>query len=683
MQESTTDNLSLLQQELADWNNQLKELYLLKSLTDPLTYDPTASIPNQLEYQVFLKSRCLFTKYQINSETLEPLKDSLAIPTQLLSQNLQVKSPTSFGSLMMIDPLVLHSNDSNSQLYHQFPSSCVNEQLNSTSADSNSKFTPMDLYQFYLECKQLPTSQLLQSSQRIVTSKNWISSRNELKACRIIQRLEYLKESGACTMHVPVNLNQAEPKPKVHLDWMLDEMRWFAMEVWEERQWRKQIAKQLAHEAQQYLAIRLFGRKNGELEEEKSVSNDSNISFPLTVAKFLSSVRPTDEPSAVNDGILGPPKPFHSAATVSMQCWEGTFVPLVPLPSSTELNGGESLYSPLSFPSDSSFTLEDKVLFALAQIYSNNWTLVFEHLIRNIPTCTFNCPTDCFHRWKLLSSKKSSSLASSRGGESSGRKDLSPQTGALALTREYEFLTNKEIDEFIRVIDTIYTKFHDRPNRWSGNGSGLPKKLQSIPWNKSVAFQAHPSHDAALKKHVVSEQQVTVSELAFKRIKITSNNAPLVGTNINNQPIAFGHPHALSPTPQLQPNVSNNGQPVVEIPQRPVSAASPVFAVPVAAPVMIVDAKAPVQVANVPSFGMRVPTNPIFTAPPQGTTPVVHMQTAPFGQPIPYPAGIPIPHPKRSSAIPHPQTTSSGNNVATTMTRRSSKKSSTELVLDE
>lgn len=655
MEEPTVDEAtSLLQQELDDWNNQIKELYLLKSLSDPLSFDLGAPIVNPLEFQVFLKSRNIFTKYQIDAETLEPLKDSL-ISKQLAQYHAMPRSPSSFGSLMMINPLVLHSNDSNSQLYHQPPSDP------SDSVASSSKFTPMDLYQFYLECKQLPTSQLLQSSQRTVTSKNWISSRRELKACRIIQRLEYLKESGACVMHFPANSNQSEPKPKAHLDWMLDEMRWFATEVWEERKWRKQVAKQLALEAQQCV------------ENKMRQDEGAKVSFPVTVAKFLASVHSNDG-HTVTEGILGPPKPSHLGATVSMQCWEGTFVPLV---SSTpnDANGKEHFYCSLFPPSDASTSLEDKVLLSLAQMYSNNWPVVFEHLTRIVPTCTFQSPTDCSRRWKTFSTKRPSSLPIlGDGGDAGARKDSSPQSGAFALAREYELLVNKEIDEFIRITDTIYTNVQERPNRWNGTGTGLPKKVQSIPWNKNAAFQAHPSHDAALKKHSVSDQQVSVSDLAFKRNKI-SNNATTQNANSNNQPITLGHPHATSPTnlPQREPGGPAELPPPIL--QRPVNTASPVFNVPIAAPVMIVDNKAPMQVANTPAFGMRVPANPIFTAPPQGTTPIGHMQAAPFGASIPYPTGIPIPHPKRVSAMQQPPTS--------TTTRRTSKKSSTELVLDE
>lgn len=61
---------------------------------------------------------------------------------------------------------------------------------------SHSKYTTMDVYQFYLEAKQIPVSQMLQASQKVILSRNWTSSRAELKACRIMQRLEFLKENG-------------------------------------------------------------------------------------------------------------------------------------------------------------------------------------------------------------------------------------------------------------------------------------------------------------------------------------------------------------------------------------------------------------------------------------------------------------------------------------------------------
>ncbi len=64
-------------------------------------------------------------------------------------------------------------------------------------------------------------------------------------------------------------------------------MRWFAMEVWEERQWRKQIAKQLAQEAQQYLAIRHFGRKNMGIRKRRRLSQMIQIShFHLQLPNF-------------------------------------------------------------------------------------------------------------------------------------------------------------------------------------------------------------------------------------------------------------------------------------------------------------------------------------------------------------------------------------------------------------
>ena len=646
---------NLHRQTLQDWTREVRELYALKTTNDPLAYDQKSAV-NNLELEVFLKSRDIFTKYQINPETLEFSITGISGQTDAEIVGPTFRSASSFGGgLMMLEPLVLHSNDSNSQIYHQLPSSIAA----SSAIDDNefvlggqsveelhlkdirkSKFSNMDIYQFYLECKQFPTYQLLQSSQRTVLTRNWMAARNELKACRIIQRLEYLKENDLCTFHEPVNVNEREPKPKAHWDYLLKEMKWLSCDFWEEREWKKRVAAVIAKEAVEYL----HNKMNAQTITKYSLHP------PMTVAKFFTTMVPTATRFAstadVRGGILGPPKPSSSGSSTSVSFWEGRLLPLVPLSSGQPSSSPSTCTFSNNCPERaclSAESLEDMLLIYLTSLHAKNWPLIYEAILQSFPNCKMSSPLDCSEKYRTISNSQVSTQ--------------------FSFIKEHEFFTEEKIEHFLKINDVInQSTGEQRPNRWIPSQSN---KKTNFPFNPALIYQAHPSHEAALKKPTIPEgdplkrpptaefnQSVTLNAFpsnSLQNIKVTQQSTPTFQSNAqvhSKQTIARAPANPSA-------NKSDNAEMTALSPPNPHPSLATSTAVPFP----------PISV-------QRIPANPIFTAPPQGAS-VIH----------PTQSSVQIP----LSSFPSPNTAmSSKRNVfASSSASKRTKKNSTELILDE
>ena len=554
----------------------------------------------------------------------------------------------------MLEPLVLHSNDSNSQIYHQLPSNITASSTNEDnefvlggqsveelhlSGARKSKFSNMDIYQFYLECKQFPTYQLLQSSQRTVLTRNWMAARNELKACRIIQRLEYLKENDLCTFHEPVNVNEREPKPKAHWDYLLEEMKWLSCDFWEEREWKKKVAAVLAKEAVEYL------------QDKKNAHTISKYSLhpPMTVAKFFTTMVPTATRFAsiadVKGGILGPPKPSSSSLSTSVSFWEGRLLPLVSLNSGQSSSPQSTCIFSNNCPEKAYLgaeSLEDKLLIYLTSLYAKNWPLIYEALLQSFPNCKISSPSDCSEKFRTIS-----------------KSQISTQ---FSFIKEHESFTEEKIEHFLRINDVINQGTGEqRPNRWIPSPSS---KKTNFLFNPALIYQAHSSHEAALKKLTIPEDD------PLKRPPTADFNQSVASTAFPSNSLQNIKGTQQS-TPTFQSNSQIHSKPTMtRAPANPSTNISDksemsALSLPIPHPSLATSTAAPFPPIPV----QRIPTNPIFTAPPQGAS-VMH--------PTQSSVQVPLSFPSPNAAL------SSKRNVHTSSSAsKRTKKNSTELILDE
>ena len=470
-----------LQESLKQWESKVKDLYLLKSANDPLAYDPLGSSVSSLEVEVFVKSRSIFTRHGIDPQTLR--KSSSATPNASGSLLCRQTQQDPFAQAAGINP-------SKTQIFLQPPDLAsagnmdVHHQQHKVPV---SKFTNMDLYQFYLECKQLPTCQLLQSAQKVVLTSHWTASRNELKACRIIQRLEFLKEGNAYSQRTLLPASNAPCLPKRHRSFLLDEVKWLASDFWEESQQKKRIASILANEA-----VAWVQEKEG-IAKRKLALGSPGSKRPKLVCEFLHCS------NGEQVSVFGPP----SSSSIPLSCSPlSVHYPLFPddpcksQPLQICIDRGiES-----SIGKAQALSPESHFLRQAPALYARNWQLISKLFNAKFPNVI------------PLSASKCEELCTS------------PEISDTILPKSH----SSSFDKYLQIFDTI-AAFHPAINKPAPIVNSHQHQHQYQQHARHVQVQKrhpstlanpHPSHDASLKQHFVALEPLSALELSARRAQI-------------------------------------------------------------------------------------------------------------------------------------------------------------------
>lgn len=114
------------------------------------------------------------------------------------------------------------------------------------------KSTPsdMDLFHLGLQIKYFPLFRILQSATKLVTTDQWKTAWKEIKLFRTLNKFEQLREQGLITVSNPSTMNSAlnlNFRSHSH-NWntLLEEMQWMSVDFHMERTWKQKVANQIS-----------------------------------------------------------------------------------------------------------------------------------------------------------------------------------------------------------------------------------------------------------------------------------------------------------------------------------------------------------------------------------------------------------------------------------------------------
>lgn len=381
-------------------------------------------------------------------------------------------------------------------------------------------FTDMDLYQFYLECKQLPTYQLLQSAQKVVITDHWLRTRKELKACRIIQRLEYLKENGIFSKRTLLDATRIE-RPLLRRDLMLQEMRWIAKDLFEERRWRRSMAAAIAREACDYVTKK----------------------HHIQLIKRQVAVDRKRQLGEAFEAILGPPdpkRPFSGTANLIF------YEPLVKRPAQTALvqlshsPSSPKLKMPVSTTKveDRLILCKEAIFYQLVLMFKSNWRIIAE-AVSTIPQVSSLChgESQCAGHYQLLLNSPYFPVIS----------DPNFRISASNLSA----IQHQSMRRYCALFSLIET---------AAKGSVVRNFVHRKSSTAATISTCHPSHDASIKQFSNSSTTPTVSELIYRRIHQTSTEgANRFGTANASSQMPYSALLSKTPVQRAHPGATAGG----------------------------------------------------------------------------------------------------------------------------
>ncbi|KAG4305369.1 hypothetical protein PORY_000925 [Pneumocystis oryctolagi] len=103
-----------------------------------------------------------------------------------------------------------------------------------------------DMLSWLIQTSAMPMYKLMQSSSKIIVTKDWNSALIETKFMKVLERINKLKENNSWSFRQMIK-QKTPSRLKAHWDFMLDEMRWLQTDFKEERKWKIVLAKQMAN----------------------------------------------------------------------------------------------------------------------------------------------------------------------------------------------------------------------------------------------------------------------------------------------------------------------------------------------------------------------------------------------------------------------------------------------------
>ncbi|KAI8089856.1 uncharacterized protein BX664DRAFT_315017 [Halteromyces radiatus] len=128
----------------------------------------------------------------------------------------------------------------------------------------------LDLFAWQVKAKAQPLHKALQTAKKTITTQDWKLAREEMKAIKIIQRIEDLKAKNMWGFR-QLKRHRASPRSKTHWDSLLDEMKWMQTDYKEERKWKKAMAFMISRAVMEWHWV----------EDKSTVCVKSKIPSPL------------------------------------------------------------------------------------------------------------------------------------------------------------------------------------------------------------------------------------------------------------------------------------------------------------------------------------------------------------------------------------------------------------------
>ncbi|KAG4302776.1 hypothetical protein PCANB_000972 [Pneumocystis canis] len=108
----------------------------------------------------------------------------------------------------------------------------------------NNKANRIDMLSWLIQTSTAPIYKLMQSSNKIIITRDWNTALIETKFIKVLERINKLKENNSWSFRQMIK-QKTPSRLKAHWDFMLDEMRWLQADFKEERKWKIVLAKQI------------------------------------------------------------------------------------------------------------------------------------------------------------------------------------------------------------------------------------------------------------------------------------------------------------------------------------------------------------------------------------------------------------------------------------------------------
>ncbi|QSL65571.1 hypothetical protein MERGE_002884 [Pneumocystis wakefieldiae] len=164
-----------------------------------------------------------------NPENVELCDSSAVVKDNIVEEQLKPTTPQTY-----VEPPVQSSDCFPSHVSRHSPSYKQN------------KASHTDLLSWLIQTSSLPIYKLMQSSNKIIVTKDWNAAIIETKFIKVLERINKLKENNLWSFRQMIK-QKTPSRLKAHWDFMLDEMRWLQADFKEERKWKIVLAKQIAN----------------------------------------------------------------------------------------------------------------------------------------------------------------------------------------------------------------------------------------------------------------------------------------------------------------------------------------------------------------------------------------------------------------------------------------------------
>ncbi|EPZ31614.1 hypothetical protein O9G_000093 [Rozella allomycis CSF55] len=464
------------------------------------------------------------------------------------------------------------------------------------------QITSDGIYEFFLQLKYFPLYKYLQTSHKIITSKDWQIAAKELRAFKVLESIEELKSMNMWSSR-QMKKQIMPQRHKAKWDYLLEEMEWMSVDFQQERKWKKCLAKKCALMIEEY-----FSNKN------KAASNEANKEMkepklfyeqPLDVDELLdnediSIYGPPDYENdkfedenenlpivplykwQLQDMFVGHPAvndDTEDHVEISEKAEKENIDNLFYSPEEIEAQEGEQS-TPIE--STAEWTVEeDDLLITYAEELSFNWTLLAELINSSAKFTVKKSEIDIQYRYAALESVDSSTQNTQHSTsitpiESSSKYDLK--------IRKNLQMRGKLLQQEAKKRETSIISFFESVKKLSS------KHRPAKTTTKKTTLSAHPSHDGTLKKLGIPTTRIsTPSELAMKRLQRArtiqehgmmmrppgaphgpGGPLPPRSTGPNNNGGPMPRPVPQGGPPSTAPTTANNG-----IPNRPNMRPSP------------------------------------------------------------------------------------------------------------
>ncbi|KAJ1922575.1 chromatin modification- protein VID21 [Tieghemiomyces parasiticus] len=102
----------------------------------------------------------------------------------------------------------------------------------------------LDLYGWQYKVQHQPLAKALQSARKFLTTGDWRVARDELRAAKVLRRVETLKSQNLWSFR-QMERHEAPARAKTHWDFLLDEMQWLQADFKEERRFKVAVCYQV------------------------------------------------------------------------------------------------------------------------------------------------------------------------------------------------------------------------------------------------------------------------------------------------------------------------------------------------------------------------------------------------------------------------------------------------------